>query len=258
MGKILMLLRATFGRHRVRLRQLLKLYKYYSSESLRLRQKLIKSDANNIGKDGLIVGSAPDDLVAITAAVARYFTDDGKHKVVHLADEHTKIAVDVFDKNFRSLCEKYFGEPVVLHNIVACRAVKSKTSSLASDSWHYDLAGNRLKIFVVLENTKGGVGTELVLGTNCERRIPHFALSRKSSALINKIYKEKVITHIGKANTFYVFDTNMWHRGDFSQKNNTLKSERLTIQYDVVTEAKYTLMSELGFPKVGFDVNIYH
>lgn len=256
--KILRALRASFGRHRVRLKDILKLYKFYSKENKNLLKRFGSMAPICEGSDGLITGKAPAELIAMRTDLEKHFQNESGHKIAPLSDANKKIAIRVFDKNFKKICEEYFGETVVLHNLAACRAVKGLTSSLASDDWHYDLAGNRLKIFVVLKNTEGGVGTELVLGTNTCSRIPHFVCSRRTAKRIQGKYPTKILKHIGEENSFYIFDTNMWHRGDFSESTNLIQSERITIQFDVVTEPKYKLMSELGFPKVGFDVNTVH
>ena len=255
-NKILMFLRATFGRHRVKIYQLLKLYKYYNKETTKIDKSSQFKKNQSFSKNGLYFGSAPDELINIKSELEKYFGRENKHNVKILLAEHKKIALDVFNKYFRLTCEDYFGEPVLVHNLALCRAIKSKTSTLASDNWHYDLSGNRIKIFVVIDCINGGVGTELVLGSNTEKRFPHFICSRRTPNSILKRYKNNIITHLGKKNTFYFFDTNMWHRGDFSQKDHTIVSSRLTLQYDVVTTQKFELMKKLNFPKVGFDVNI--
>ena len=249
-------LRTLFGASRIKIKDFLDLKKYYKKEIKKIFEDNNYPE-NELKKYGFMSLNINFPYESFKLS-ENFIFENNSHQIKNLSKDNLDIALKSFDRFFRKKCEDYFQEKVILHNVSFIKAISKNSSQLSSDFWHYDLTGNRLKIFIILSISNGGVPTQFISKTHKKERLPAFIFSRLSSKLANKLYKGQIITHKAKDNSCYIFDTNIWHRGCFSDRKDNSKSSRISIQYDVISKSKYEFLKYLNFPKVGFDNNIVY
>jgi hypothetical protein len=189
--------------------------------------------------------------------ISDYFDSENASKLelVSLSLEGSKESKDIlrthpflcellYDQKIVSIVTDYLGDDAVLDYSSGRRFLHSGPKS---DTWHHDSVGHRIKIFLCLNDQDETTHTEL---------IPKSHLIRYNSFAQNQIgdnissYKDKILKVIGKKNDLIIFDTNLMHRGIYSQ------FPREIVQFEFSNIKKSRLNGHIGMRDCIFDKSV--
>tara|TARA_B100001989_G_C24547373_1_gene471856 strand:+ start:3077 stop:3847 length:771 start_codon:yes stop_codon:yes gene_type:complete len=159
-----------------------------------------------------------------------------------------KIVAEIDSKIGKDLT-KYLDDEPFYYRIELKKTVSDKNAPTVSSYWHYDLIGKRLKLFYFLDSSLSKITTHLIENSHIAKKSSNYIFSRLNSYLmfIKNIFTNKIKIISPIKGTFFIFDTNLFHKGGLVNSN---KSFRWTLQCDIISRKKYDLISKYG-DKIG-------
>jgi hypothetical protein len=150
----------------------------------------------------------------------------------------------LLDSKVVNIIQSYLGDQAVFDY---ASARKFLSSGPKSDTWHHDSVGHRIKIFLCLNDQDEFTHTQV---------IPNTHLNRYKSFLDSRISESMAMQHgmplkvIGKKNDLIIFDTNLLHRGMYSEKARSI------VQYEFSHRAKSKIKGHVGMRDCSFDKSL--
>lgn len=150
----------------------------------------------------------------------------------------------LFDPNIIKIIRGYLGSNAVLDYVSARRFLSSGNKS---DDWHHDSVGHRIKIFLCINEQNETTHTKLIPRSHL---IKYSNYQKRSLELSEIENRENIINVIGKKNDLIIFDTNMMHKGVYSD------FPREIVQFEFSDIRKSFLKGHVGIRKSKFDLSI--
>ncbi len=150
----------------------------------------------------------------------------------------------LFDQNVIKIIRDYLGPHAVLDYVSGRRFLASGNKS---DDWHHDSVGHRIKIFMCINDQNETTHTKVVQATH---RIKYSNYQQRKLSHEDIEKSGKVITIIGKKNDLIIFDTNMMHKGVYSDV------PREIVQFEFSDIRKSNLKGHIGMRKSKFAPSI--
>lgn len=169
---------------------------------------------------------------------------NGSQESIDILKKFPFLSKPLFDPKVISVVHEYLGDKAVLDYSSGRRFL---ASGAKSDTWHHDSVGHRIKIFLCLNDQDSTTHTELVAKTHLIR-YSNYRDSRIDENEIREKYEPLKV--IGKKNDLIFFDTNMLHKGIYS--NNP----REIVQFEFSDRRKSMLRGHVGMRKSVFDKSI--
>ncbi len=154
------------------------------------------------------------------------------------------LAKPLFDENIISIIRDYLGPHAVLDYVSGRRFLASGNKS---DDWHHDSVGHRIKIFMCINDQNETTHTKIVPNTH---RIKYSNYQQRKLTFSEIENSGNVMTVIGKKNDLIIFDTNIMHRGVYSD------APREIVQFEFTDIRKSFLKGHIGIRKSKFDLSI--
>lgn len=169
---------------------------------------------------------------------------EGSKESVDLLKKFPFLSKPLFDEKIISIVRDYLGPQAVLDY---CSGRRFLASGPKSDDWHHDSVGHRIKIFMCISDQNETTHTEIVPSSHLIKYTNYYS-SRLSKDEIERRYG--ILKVIGKKNDLIIFDTNLMHRGVYSD------SPREIVQFEFSDIRKSLMKGHIGPRKSIFDKSI--
>ena len=166
-----------------------------------------------------------------------------------ISDDLKSNIINEINRKFRNDLIEYLNDEPLFYRIELKQTISDKSAPTVSSYWHYDIVGKRLKLFYFLDSSITKINTHLIEKTHLSNKSSNFIISRISSGLafFKSLFTNKIKTVTPIKGTFFIFDTNLYHRGGLITAE---KSFRWTLQCDIISRKKYDLLYQYG-DKIG-------
>ena len=154
------------------------------------------------------------------------------------------LAKPLFDQNVIKIIHDYLGSFAVLDYVSGRRFLASGNKS---DDWHHDSVGHRIKIFMCINDQNETTHTKIVPATH-RYKYSNYQQRKLTSEEIENGGRIKTV--IGKKNDLIIFDTNIMHKGVYSD------TPREIVQFEFSDIRKSFLKGHVGIRKSKFDPSI--
>lgn len=228
---------------------LLNLSRFSPAESCLESAKLsdyvtVVKNSNSLNRLGYFVSSSflPSHIVS---KLLKFAPTPSNDHIATTTPPHTLVSSvhECIDTHLGDDLRSYLGGPYLLYRTVLKRVSYSKSARSISSFWHYDLVGQRLKLFFFL-NSSHSVSTDVIPSTHLSKKPSNFIASRVM------FYFWRLFHYTSKCNiqpiqdTFLLFDTNLFHRASLNPSSCT--DCRLTLQVDIIMSSKFNDISQYG------------
>jgi hypothetical protein len=205
----------------------------------------VNKHSNSLTRYGYLVSSSflPSHIVSQLLSFAPTSSND------HIAtttppDSLISSVHECIDTHLGDYLRSYLGGPYLLYRTVLKRvSYSNKSARSISSFWHYDLVGQRLKLFFFL-NPSHSVSTDLIPSTHFSIKPSNFIASRILFYFWRLFHYTSPRNVQPIKNTFLLFDTNLFHRAFLKPSSNN--DYRLTLQVDIMATSKFNDISEYG------------
>ncbi|PQV57269.1 hypothetical protein CLV53_1294 [Sediminibacterium magnilacihabitans] len=154
------------------------------------------------------------------------------------------LAKPLFDPNIISIIRDYLGSKAVLDYASGRRFLASGSKS---DSWHHDSVGHRIKIFMCITDQDESTHTQVIPNTHLIKYTDYQNSRLNTSDIESRHEPHKVI---GAKNDLIIFDTNMMHKGVYSNV------PREIVQFEFSDIRKSMLKGHVGIRQSVFDESV--
>ncbi len=154
------------------------------------------------------------------------------------------LSKPLFDERIISIIRDYLGPKAVLDYSSGRRFLASGPKS---DDWHHDSVGHRIKIFMCITDQDESTHTQVIPASHLIKYTDYQSTRLDKSEIEEKYGVLKVI---GKKNDLIIFDTNIMHRGVYSDV------PREIVQLEFSDIRKSFLKGHIGPRKSIFDISI--
>ena len=156
-------------------------------------------------------------------------------------DKNTIVEKILLDLDLNYLIKSYLGNDARL-DIISFSCTRSNSlNKIVSEKWHYDNVGNRLKLFFFL-NSNMEISTDYITSSNkIFHKFYSTSGSRVSLEKVNKL-KNNIVKFYPEKGNLLLFDTNGYHKGNYSENLNKLNGKsnqsRLMIKFEFSSKLK--------------------
>ena len=157
--------------------------------------------------------------------------------------------IEEINKKIGNDLKDYLNDEPFIYRIELKQTISDNSAPTVSSYWHYDLVGKRLKLFYFLDSSISKINTYLIGKTHLSKKSSNYINSRLISyfVFLKSFFSNKIETVSPIKGTFFIFDTNTYHRGGLITAQ---RSFRWTLQCDIISRKKYDLLSKYG-DKIG-------
>jgi hypothetical protein len=154
------------------------------------------------------------------------------------------LSKPLFDPKVISIVRDYLGPKAVLDYASGRRFLSSGSKS---DEWHHDSVGHRLKIFMCITDQDDTTHTEIVPSSH---RIKYSNYRNSKIDIEDVKSRGNIIKVIGKKNDLIIFDTNLLHKGVYSQV------PREIVQFEFTDIRKSMMRGHVGMRMCSFHKSV--